>query len=658
MGLIDDLLDVQAPENVQISPNGQRVIYTTSATSRPQHTDSSVSTIWLAQMGQEKSAHQITSGKYNDTDLEWSPDGESIAFISDREKPGETSAIYILPMEVGGEPYALTAPDNERDIEEFHWSPDGKFIAYISADEKTPEQKQREKDKDDANVWDEDLVLFRLRLLHVRTRKITTLVASSEHVTGLAWSPDGTRIAFLHTKKPGIESEYLHGCSISVIEVGTKSIRPVQHFGSMITDPTWVGNSLFFTGSAAPPFLASSEVLWSVDLESENPQFQRRAHGDVDCAGDFVQAGQHIVMGAKHGVGEYIHILDGKTLQTYNGDISSFDVKLTPDSGEMVLAVVKSSVGAPSEVYSTTVSSGVDVQLSSHGDVLEGYEFGTSTVLECLSTDNEVRLNAIYFSPARPRGKNGSKGPFPTAVLCHGGPYGRSTDSFDPSETSWLPVLLEAGYGVLAPNYRGSSGRGDQFAAYARGRVGTVDYDDVITLTQHAIETGYADKDYLLIGGWSQGGTMSYLASVRNGSHGLGWRFRAAIPGAGVSDQDTMCFTSDLGMTFELEFAGTVPWDSLVDATGSRSRSSAIWSFKKAVDQGGVVPPMLILHGEEDERVPFEQAVAVRRALQYHKLPFEFVSYPREGHEIVERMHVKDRIERVLRWADTYLSPL
>ena len=67
---------------------------------------------------------------------------------------------------------------------------------------------------------------------------------------------------------------------------------------------------------------------------------------------------------------------------------------------------------------------------------------------------------------------------------------------------------------------------------------------------------------------------------------------------------------------------------------------------------------MLILHCEEDKRVPFEQAVAARRALQYHNLPFEFVSYPREGHRMVEYMHVRDRIERFLRWADTYISPL
>src|ERR1700753_2358022 len=113
----------------------------------------------------------------------------------------------------------------------------------------------------------------------------------------------------------------------------------------------------------------------------------------------------------------------------------------------------------------------------------------------------------------------------------------------------------------------------------------------------------------------------------------------------------------DLGAAFELDLPGIAPWDSNVDAIDTRARRSAIWSFKNAADKG-VVPPMLILHCEEDKRVPFEQAVAFRRALQHHKLPFEFVSYPREGHRMVEYMHMKDRMERALRWANTYISPV
>ena len=69
-----------------------------------------------------------------------------------------------------------------------------------------------------------------------------------------------------------------------------------------------------------------------------------------------------------------------------------------------------------------------------------------------------------------------------------------------------------------------------------------------------------------------------------------------------------------------------------------------------------MIPPVLILHGEKDIRVPLEQAVAFRRALQHARLPFEYVVYPREGHIFSERRHWVDMAERVLRFVDTHIG--
>ena len=69
----------------------------------------------------------------------------------------------------------------------------------------------------------------------------------------------------------------------------------------------------------------------------------------------------------------------------------------------------------------------------------------------------------------------------------------RATSAFDVTYHMWGPLLLDAGYALLLPNYRGSASRGEAFAAHAKGAMGTVDYDDVMTLTNHAVEEGYAD---------------------------------------------------------------------------------------------------------------------------------------------------------------------
>jgi dipeptidyl aminopeptidase/acylaminoacyl peptidase len=114
-------------------------------------------------------------------------------------------------------------------------------------------------------------------------------------------------------------------------------------------------------------------------------------------------------------------------------------------------------------------------------------------------------------------------------------------------------------------------------------------------LTNHAIEEGYADKNNLLIAGWSQGGFLSFIASVRNGMHGKGWKFKAAIPGAGVAEADTMILTSDIG-DVQANLAGKPMWKCDKSDTSNRT-GSALWEFKKAAEEG-VIPPMLILHGE------------------------------------------------------------
>ncbi|KAK3937898.1 Alpha/Beta hydrolase protein [Diplogelasinospora grovesii] len=183
--------------------------------------------------------------------------------------------------------------------------------------------------------------------------------------------------------------------------------------------------------------------------------------------------------------------------------------------------------------------------------------------------------------------------------------------------------------------------------------MGIYDEPDVVAMTQAAIEQGFIDGEKLVAGGWSQGGHLSYLSAVRNGKHGFGWKFRGIVAGAGVTDWDSMVLTSDIGYS-QAALAGNALWNMDQEDTGTRS-GSALWEFKEAV-QKARIPPMLMLHGEKDQRVPISQAWGFRRALDQAGLPFEFVTYPREGHFIGERRHIEDMMKRVLRFVTTHLS--
>jgi dipeptidyl aminopeptidase/acylaminoacyl peptidase len=348
-------------------------------------------------------------------------------------------------------------------------------------------------------------------------------------------------------------------------------------------------------------------------------------------------------------------MLDGSTIFSRPKAIKAWDASFSTDSDEVIVAVAQGDVNTPSEVYTTTASGGALVKLSNHGHALEGKQFGVQEFLKCASTDGEIELNAVWTTPTTHAEDDDTakpSKPLPTVLFVHGGPYDRSTNTFDDGYM-WVPLLLDAGYAVLQPNYRGGSGRGNAFAAVCRGACGVKDYEDVITLTQHAVELGYADPEKLVISGWSQGGFHAYMAAARNGRHGYGWRFKGAIAGAGVSDWDTLTMTSDMP-TFESGLTGKAPWKCAKGDTSGRS-GSALWEFKDAAE-GSVIPRMLILHGEKDERVPIEQAVGFRRALESAELPFEMVVYPREGHVFKERKHLIDMGGRVVRFVGECLN--
>jgi dipeptidyl aminopeptidase/acylaminoacyl peptidase len=206
----------------------------------------------------------------------------------------------------------------------------------------------------------------------------------------------------------------------------------------------------------------------------------------------------------------------------------------------------------------------------------------------------------------------------------------------------WGQWLATSGYVVLMPNPRGGFGHGEAFAAAARGDVGGADWLDVLSAVDTAVERGIADAQRLGIGGWSQGGFMTAWAVTQTD------RFRAGIDGAGPTEWGWMAATSDMG-GFEAELGGSTPWDG-----PGPHRHAAISPLSYARH---VSTPLLILHGENDERVPVSQATSFHRALRELGATVEMVIYPREPHGIRERNHQIDLLRRVRAWFDAYLRP-
>ncbi|KAI7204903.1 hypothetical protein KC316_g7401 [Hortaea werneckii] len=542
----------------------------------------------------------------------------------------------------------------------------------------------------------------------LESRESTTLVRQDAHLIDLACSGDGSKIAVSYVRNPDPEAKYLYGTTVAVYDLGTEGLTEVCHFATYMTELTWVGRSLYFIGPADETTAASSQMVFRIDLSTgiQWTGYTKQAYGEVNCAMNLKRLGTALVVGIQDGMADEIHLLEGResrTLFTRTQTLEAWDAIFRPDSDdEIILALTTSSPSHPTEIYTTAVSSSLGggggapiTPLSTHGkNLLTTYPSETTSThcefLTCPSADGTVQLDAALFlptpktrrdhPPTNPTAPSSNK-PFPTLVALHGGPYYRFTSHFPlllPHSIFTL-LLLSAGYAILAPNYRGSSGRGRTFAEFGKnGGSGREGYEDVITLTTHAIREGFVDPARVGVGGWSQGGFLSYLCGVRNrgcgygrrnsggeedegegrgsvdggGGGGVGgggrqeggggdrrWRFRFAIPGAGG----------------QLAGSGQPPWRLGKGDVRNRA-TSAIWEVREAVEKGVEIPPMLILHGEKDERVPLEQGMGMRRALEGIGVPCEFVVYPREGHFIRERKHLVDIAERSLRFVEKYIG--
>lgn len=663
--LLQDLCNLEIPNTIKISPDSQKVLYSTQLYWGHTAGSRGVSTIWLASVGEANSSRKLVSGTFKDYAPAWHPDGASIAFISDRAKPGERWAIYSMRMEGDFDPEAITPTDNTKPIEMFAFSPDGQSIAFLSSDEKTADQKAREEEEGDAQVWGRDWPYTRLRVMHLQSKRTQTLDLD-RHVFAFTWSSDGRRLCIASSSTSDPEARVLTGSLISVVDTDLSAAQDLCHFPRDISNLQWANDGkLYFNAGVPAGSTFRGQGVYTVDVDSPSPRYETVGFGvDDDDAIGLTQANGEPIIKLEHRLEARIALLDREVLYSKQEELEAFDVASLTNTDDYILAIASSNVNQPVEVFTKATNSDEFVQLSNHGLAFKSREFGRCSSLPFQSSDGKVEIDSIYLTPAAHANKgtgNVPSNPLPTVVLIHGGPRTRVTNAFNTFYYYFTPCLLSLGYGVLMPNYRGSSGRGDRFASWAIDGAGIYEYEDVIAATQNAIERGYADANRLIVGGWSHGGYLSLLSSVRNGSHGHEWRFKAAIAGASISDVDSMALTSDQANTYQPPLnGGRVIWNVTSEDTRNR-KASPLWLFHDTMvrsKQTGetIIPPLLFLHGVNDDRCPISQALGMRRALESGGLPFEFVSYPRQGHIFGEQKFWIDLGIRVARWCQKYIG--
>ncbi len=292
-----------------------------------------------------------------------------------------------------------------------------------------------------------------------------------------------------------------------------------------------------------------------------------------------------------------------------------------------------SSLATPPEVARIALASG-DVEIVSHFNDAAMADFALAQVEERdFPGAGGDRVHMFVLTPP------GASGPLPLVQVLHGGPYGAHHDGW---HWRWNPQLFAApGYVCAFVNFHGSAGFGQAFSDAVHGDWGGRAAQDILLATDLLVEDGVADPKRLAITGGSYGGYMAAWLPTQTD------RFACAIAHAAVANLPAiMAGDFTFGVDTEL---GAAPWER-------PATNAALDRFDPAAHGASYRTPMLVLHGEKDYRVPYEQGLELYGILQARGVPSRLVIYPDENHWVLKPQNSLHWYAEVHGWLARWLA--
>jgi dipeptidyl aminopeptidase/acylaminoacyl peptidase len=441
-----------------------------------------------------------------------------------------------------------------------------------------------------------------------------------------AWSADSNSLAAL-SQVPRIGHHEV-GSTIDVCSAsGTKHVTDVAN---SVNGIAWANGGKDLAFLSTKSLVLTPEHVWTVSAaggtaEDRTPDLNATA---VQLAGD---VRGRVWVSVNRGVrSEVDEFRDGALKATYrwpDGIVRGAPVE-SEYAGTSAGEQMAFTVGDPTHMGNVAVVDGDHLRRITHegDDQLAAIELGPVQVVQWKSKGGTALEGIATFPAGYEKGKK-----YPFLVLPHGGPEANDALTFD----AFSRTVAGLGYVVLQPQYRGSTGYGADFLAAIYQHFGDRAYEDVDSATDYAVEQGWADPNRLAIFGWSAGGFMtSWTVTQTN-------RYKAAIEGAGITDWGPFLWTSDIA---QVDY----------DARWTDENPDAFSKFSAVYFADKVTTPLLILHGEADQRVPTFQGTEYFQILAARGKTVRMVTYPGSPHFPVLWEQRLDVMKELTDWLTKY----
>jgi dipeptidyl aminopeptidase/acylaminoacyl peptidase len=645
MGFIDmaeRLVAVRTPTDLAIGPDGRSVAFGLNAVVAEAGSHLAGDLWMLSLEDPEHGAVRLTDGAWSDALPTWSPDGRRLAFLSDRRTPGQ-HLPYTTTL--GEQP--VLAATLTGSAESVAWSADGERLLVMAADQGlygldfSARAVMWASPVPDPEVITPGTAWRRLFLVDLATGDVQEVGPVGASIWEVDWDGESTVVAIASDDPRGAGWYHARLVALDLTDGTERTLyrpswqleglalapdgRHVAVVEGYSSDPGLVIGSIrvldLHTGATSDPW-PDLETVGLVGWIDERSLWYAR----IDRTG--TAAGRVWLDGRREEAWAGPAFIGGNVVKP------QVVVGKGPDSVERILTTHEAH-GVPPEIARFDPATASWTRLTTFNDdlVADAPTWPTAEVMRWNARDGQEIEGWLMRPP-------GATGPLPLVLAVHGGPTWCWNAYFSDSEPNGV-VLADAGFAVLLPNPRGSTGRGHAFKEAVLGDPGGVDFGDVMAGVDACIERGIADPARLGIAGLSYGGYMAAWAVGQTD------RFGAAVAMSVVADYRSFHLTSEVAPFDEMILDGR--WD---DIGGAYTERSPVTHAHRCVT------PTLVTAGALDRCTPVEQGQQLYAALADSEAgeDAELVIYPREGHVLVERTHALDQIRRTTAWFDRHLA--
>ena len=634
-----------------MSPDGQSLVYVRSGVeSRSLETRSRIFLMEVAK-GTEI---QFTGGA-GDSYPRFAPDGLTIAFL--RQDASKKRQLWMISTGGGEARQATSLPGG---VLEYTWAPDSASLVAVSdvdpdallisdsdgefaANVPRVKVARRIRYKVDTLGWRGD-AFHHLFIIDAATGDARQVTSGEGDCRSPVWSPDGERLAYISDGRD--DRDICNDNAAYVMEVASGTTRVASEGLHHVASVAWAPDSqrLVAVGSDDPEVGSA----WQGILYVLEAGYAPRAITDdsIRPAAGYMpvslppemrwQADDRVLFLADTRGESYLCEVSpsgGPVRRIVGGNSSMAGVTFDAPAGNAVISITPTECSG--NLHLVELTSASSRQLTHENR--DFFSEHTAATLEKFSLRRDgMEIECRLFLP--PDFDPSSR--YPMVLDIHGGPSGVFFDAFNPIQQ----VLATHGYVVLAVNPRGSSTYGTAFMKAVHGDWGGEDFWDIMAAVDDLCTRGYIDAERLGVTGYSYGGYMGAWII------GHDTRFKAAVLGAPVINLASMYGTSDIGVRFtEVQIGG--PRHANADKFARHSPLSYVEN---------VQTPVLLLHGEADNRCPIEQSEQYFVALRRLGKEAEFVRFPDCSHSMLRSAHPRMREEylaRMLDWFQTRIGP-